>query len=92
MIRFCDGEVDCVEYNSLTRLEMLNYFLPDHKNNILCVCDDFHSGRYIGMVTYKSFQQSINVDGAIRKVYVVWDNDLWQNAREYFKYFSGQTV
>lgn len=85
MIRFCDGEIDCVEYSSLTRLDMLNYFLPDHKDDMLCVYDDFNTMRYIGIITYKSFQQSINVDGAIRKEYVLWDDDLWENARKCFK-------
>lgn len=85
MIRFCDGEVDCVEYSALTRLEMLNYFLADHKEDLLCVYDDFKGMKYLGIITYRSFQRSINVDDAIQKEYVVWDGNLWENARKYFK-------
>lgn len=83
MIRFCDGEVDCVEYSSLTRMELLDYFLPDHKDDILCVYNDFTRMKYIGIITYSSFKQSINIDGAIRKEYVIFDENIWKNAKKY---------
>ena len=41
MVRFCDREVDCVEYSSLTRAGILAYFLPDHKEDMLWVYDSF---------------------------------------------------
>ena len=89
MIRFCDKEIDCVEYSSLTRLDMLDYFLPDHKDDILCVYDSFDTMGYVGIVTYSSYQRSINVDGAIMQEYLVLGADMWQEARKYFEYYSG---
>ncbi|MBD5489832.1 MAG: hypothetical protein HDR13_13760 [Lachnospiraceae bacterium] len=86
MIRFCDREIDCVEYSSLTRSDLLSYFLPDHKEDILCVYDDFNTMKYVGIITYDSYKHSLNIEGAIKQEYVILNADIWQNARKYFGY------
>lgn len=88
MIRFCDREIDYIEYASLTRIELLEYFLSDHKDDMLCVYDSFTTMNYIGIITFASLQHSINVDGAIKKEYVIFNSEIWKNAREYFRYKS----
>lgn len=42
---------------------------------------------YVGIITYDSFHNSINFDSAIRREYIVWGIDMWQNARKYFGYY-----
>ena len=86
MVRFCDREVDCVEYSSLTRAGILAYFLPDHKEDMLCVYDSFDAMGYVGVITYDSFKNSLSVNGAIKQEYVILNTDIWKNAREYFRY------
>lgn len=88
MIRFCDKEIGCVEYDSLTRYELLDYFLSDHKDDILCVYDSFETMRYMGIITYDSYKSSINVDGTIIQEYLILETDMWQQAREYFEYYN----
>ena len=74
MVRFCDREVDCVEYSSLTRAGILAYFLPDHKEDMLCVYDSFDAMGYVGVITYDSFKNSLSVNGAIKQEYVILMN------------------
>lgn len=90
MVRFCDGEVKCVEYTSLTADGLLGYFSQGHKNEIVCVYDNFYNrgGRYVGAITYHSVQHAAGIEEAIKKEYIVWNNDMWKNAREYFKHAS----
>ncbi|MBD5523499.1 MAG: hypothetical protein HDR04_03600 [Lachnospiraceae bacterium] len=85
MIRFCDREVGCEEYALLTRIGMIDYFVPDHKDDIICVYDNFDTMGYIGMITYDSFRNSIGIDGAIRRECVILNADIWKNTREYFE-------
>ncbi|MBD5489831.1 MAG: hypothetical protein HDR13_13755 [Lachnospiraceae bacterium] len=75
-----------MEYSSLTRADILSYFLPDHKEDMLCVYDDFNTRGYVGIITYDSFKHSLSVDGAIKQEYVILNADIWRNAREYFRY------
>lgn len=84
MIRFCDREIDCVEYSSLTRTDILYYFIPDHREDVLCVYKDFNTMEYVGIITYDSFNYSVDVDRAIKREYVILDAGIWKNAREYF--------
>ena len=84
MIRFCDREVGCAEYGSLTREEMLDYFLHGHMDDMICVYEDFESMKYLGIVTYDSFRCASDVEAALRREYVVWCTDIWQTARNYF--------
>lgn len=86
MIRFCEREVCCVEYSSLTYEGILSYFLSNHKGNILCVYDDFNMMSYVGIITYDLFEHSASVEEAIKKDYVFLNADIWQNARKYFEY------
>ena len=89
MIRFCDREFGCVEYTSLTRSDMKDYFLSGHKDDVLCVYDSFDAMGYVGSITYDSYERSINVGGAIIQEYLVLGEDMWQESRKYFEYCGG---
>lgn len=84
MIRFCDGEIDCIDYASLTKEAILDYFLPDHMKDVLYVYDAFDTMRYVGFITYDSYQQATNIESVIRRESVILRSDMWQDAREYF--------
>lgn len=86
MIRFCEREISCVEYSSLTQEGILSYFLSNHGESIICVYDDFNTMSYLGIITYDLFKQSANIKEAIKTDYVFWNEDIWQNAREYFEH------
>ncbi len=85
MIRFCDGDVGCVEYGLLSRSELLSYFLSGHLDEIVCVYDGSEAENFVGIITYYSLLCALSIDGAIIKEYVILDQDVWQNAREIFK-------
>lgn len=84
MVRFCDREVGCVEYNTLNRGDLLSYFLSGHLDEIVMVYDSFDTMSYIGNITYHSLLFNISINSAIRKEYLILDEDIWRNAREYF--------
>ena len=83
MIRFCDGEVGCAEYDLLSRGQLISYFLAGHMDEIVSVYDS--SSTYMGIITYNSLLYSISIDAAICREYVILDNDIWDNVREIFK-------
>lgn len=85
MIRFCDSDVGCVEYNLLNRSELLSYFLSGHLDEIVCVHDGSEAENFVGIITYYSLLYAFSIDGAIIKEYVMLDQDVWRNAREFFK-------
>ncbi len=85
MIRFCDRKVGNVEYDSLNRKELHEYFLSGHEEDILCVYDSFESMKYIGIITYISFQSAINIADAIKREFIVLNTGMWQEARKYFE-------
>ncbi len=62
---------------------MLSYFLAGHLDEIGSVYDNF--GTYMGIITYYSLLYSISIDTAICKDYVVLDEGIWENARDFFK-------
>lgn len=83
MIRFCDSEVGCAEYELLDRSKLLSYFLAGHLDEIVCIYDE--ADVFMGTVTYYSLLNSISVDVAINREYVILDDDIWRNARDIFK-------
>lgn len=44
MIRFCDLEICCGKYNELDRNAMLNYFMQNHMDKLICVLDERGGG------------------------------------------------
>lgn len=85
MIRFCDSDVACVEYGVLDRGELLSYFLSGHTDEIVCVYKNLDSEEFVGIITYYSLLYAISLDGALLRDYVIFDQDIWRNAREIFK-------
>lgn len=91
MLRFCDIEVDCIECSSLSnidgvnRADLLLYFLDDHKDAVVCVYDDLNGGDFLGIITYQSLKSSLSFRGAIQMECLIWDEDIWENARLYSK-------
>lgn len=90
MIRFCDREIYCVEYcRSLSecaanREDLLEYFLNGHQNDVVSVCDN-NTGRFIGVITFQALNCSSTILEAIRTDYLIWDSNIWRNARTYFR-------
>lgn len=83
MIRFCDSEVGCARYELLDRSKLLSYFLAGHLDEIVCIYDA--DGAFMGIVTYHLLLNSISVEAAINKEYVILNDDIWRNARDIFK-------
>lgn len=87
MLRFCDREISCVEYESLNKDELRTHFLMGHLNDIVCVYDDCSTWEgFRGKITFHSLIQSRDVYDAIQREYVILDENIWTNARTYFKY------
>ncbi len=87
MLRFCDREISCVEYEALNRNELRAYFLSGHLNEIVCVYDNCCTWEgFRGRITFYSLIQSVDVYDAIQQDYVILDENIWENARTYFKY------
>lgn len=82
MIRFCDLEICCGKYNELDRSAMLNYFMQNHMDELICVLDE--EEKFKGTITYHSLLNNFNVSDAIRTDCVVLDQNIWKNARYYF--------
>jgi len=82
MIRFCDSEIYRVDFETLNRDELLNYFFMGNMNEIVYVLDV--KGKYRGKISYNSLLFCSDVYTAISKDFVVLDNDIWKNARKYF--------
>lgn len=82
MIRFCDKEVMCIEFNQIERSKLLHFFLNGHLKDSVCVVDD--TGEYMGMITYYSLLYSISINGAILRHYVTMDENIWENAKLIF--------
>lgn len=84
MIRFCDREVGCVEYGSLNRGELISYFISEHIDDMVVVYDSFNTMRFVGIITYRSLLSAINMDSAIQDEYVILNQNIWGNTRDYF--------
>lgn len=91
MIRFCDMEVNCIEYCSLSDKDTLNradirlFFLGGHQDDIICVYDDFNNMEFMGIITYQTLNQSLTFRGAIQTEYLIMDKDIWENGRKCFQ-------
>lgn len=95
MIRFCDREVYNIEYYKLSdkstdiRAGLLKYFSDGHQDDVVCVYDN---GIFMGIITYQSLNCFSTIYETIRKEYLVWDKNLWKNAREYCKRHPGSVT
>lgn len=85
MIRFCDSDVGCVEYESLNRSELLSYFCSGHLDEIVCVYDGLDAENFVGIMTYQSLLYAVSMDSAIIRERVILDQNVWQNARDIFR-------
>lgn len=92
MIRFCDREVCSIEYcklsdeNTDSRADLLKYFSDGHRDDVVCVYDN---GVFSGIITCQSLNRFLTVQEAVRREYLVWDKEIWKNAREYCKRHPG---
>lgn len=91
MIRFCDREVGCVEYNSINRDELLSYFLSGHLEDIIMVFDSFSTMEFIGKITYRSLLYAININSAIQSEFVILNQNMWKRTREIFDKNRGRS-
>lgn len=86
MIRFCNRETISIEYSAITKKVITDYFLSDCKDNILCVYNNFNTMKWVGIITYDSFNKSSSIDEAIKKEYVIFDVNMWIHARKHFEW------
>ena len=88
MIRFCDGKTYWIEYcavsgqYSLSREALLDYFSGGHEDDLVCVRDSDTMG-FVGIITYQSLNRFLTVHEAVRREYLIFNEDIWKNAREY---------
>lgn len=83
MIRFWDQAVINVEFNTLDRNELLEYFGSGHDEDIICVYDAFVTMEFMGILTYQSLKMFPSVCEAVRSEYLILNRNIWENAREY---------
>jgi hypothetical protein len=88
MIRFCDKEVICLEYNRIDRGELISCFLNGHMDDPVCVM--VNCGRYQGYITYHSLLQNEDTNNAIDREYLVFNKNIWKTARLYFAFRNGR--
>ena len=81
MIRFCDREVASVDYNSISRQELLHYFLKGHLDEIVCIYDEYG---YIGYTSYHTLLHSISLEAAIVRDVLILDERIWIDAKRMF--------
>lgn len=87
MIRFCDRKVKYIDYckvlrkNAENRRELLS-FLEKHQDVVICVYDN---DVFRGIITYQSLKHFMSVIEAVRIEYLVLDENIWRNARDYCK-------
>lgn len=88
MIRFCDSEIHCIRYCASTneysesKEDLLSFFTQGHCDSVICVYDDT-TEKFIGIITCQSLQRFETIRDAIRTEYLIWNKDIWKNAREY---------
>lgn len=80
MIRFCDKEVICVNKDTLSRAELVVYFLDNHREEKIYVIDAL--GKYIGYITYESLLGN-DLEAAICKECLILDETIWEQGRRY---------
>ena len=85
MIRFCNSKVYCVEYSSLNKKDLYDYFMNGHQKDIVCVLS---KATYIGYITYTSLQESEDLHDSIQGEYLILDETIWQKGREYFSRYK----
>lgn len=82
MIRFCEKEVESVSYKSIDRETILSFFLDDRLDETICVIDI--DGNFKGTITYNSLCKAEDVYGAIIEDCVILNDDIWENAKQFF--------
>lgn len=87
MIRFCDREICSIFYEDLNRQQILNYFLMNNYDEVICIADE--EGRYKGLITYYSLICSENIYDAVSESFVRLDKNIWKNAGKFFSHYKG---
>ncbi len=88
MIRFCDREVASVEYNNISRHELLHYFLKGHLEDAVCIYDEYG---YMGYTTYYTLLYSISLDAAVIRDVLILDESIWSDAKKMFLLYKSNT-
>lgn len=82
MIRFYRSNILRIGYDRIDTVITQNFFL-DHINDIVCVTGSVDE--YVGIITYYSFLHSKDIYESIKKDFLVLDQKIWSNGRNYFK-------
>jgi len=90
MIRFCDEKVYWIEYceildqYSLNREALLDYFSKGHEEYVVCVRDS-DTREFVGIITYQSLNVFFTVHEAVRREYLILNEDIWKCARVFYR-------
>lgn len=90
MIRFFDREVFYAAYETLDKNELLTSFSRIHLDSAACVVDK--NGKYKGEIFYRGLLEASEPLEAIRTDYIILDDHVWENARQYFANSERRTV
>lgn len=90
MIRFFDREVFYVMYDTLDKSELLACYSKINLDSAACIIDI--NGKYKGEIFYNGLNNASDVYEAMISDYIVLDDYIWENARQYFKNSVRRTV
>lgn len=90
MIRFFDREIFYAIYETLDKNELLTCFSRVNLDSAACIVDI--NGRYKGEIFYNRLLHSSTAHEAMIADYIVFDEYIWENVRQYFKTSDRKTV
>lgn len=90
MIRICDGEVVVCEKDTVTRKELVLFFLNGNENSIVQIVDN--QGEHVGLITYPEILNSENLEDIIDRDYSVLDAGMFDSAEKYYNYGQKKTT
>lgn len=90
MVRFFDAEVYTINKQNINRNELLNFFLNGHTEDIVLVyssCGDFY-----GIINYMDLLLNNNIEDAIFKEKLIFDNNVFGNANQIFNKYKSDKI
>ena len=83
MIRFCNRDVYCITEKEFDREQLDRFFTnnPGHEN--VYIIDE--AGKYIGSISCGLVHENEDFKDAIKRDYVIFNEDIWENGRRYFR-------
>lgn len=83
MIRLCDKNVYNAELSKYGIDECFNFFINDHKNDIICFYSD--NGELYGTLSYADLCEKNDLEKAICTVKIRFKEDMWDEIHNYLR-------